>query len=131
MQIKYLFFISQEKYMLEVRICLDKRFVAVNCSDANNGMKLLYPKTVSARRIFQSNIRTGACTTCSDQIQNSDLVGRSKYSSLEFSYLWLLLSFCSSQEKNPHFSFCWNATFSDLSVTEMCWMAGTFQWQFS
>ena len=28
-------------------------------------------------------------------------------------------------------SFCWNATFSDLSVTEMCWMAGTFQWQFS
>ena len=36
-----------------------------------------------------------------------------------------------TQEKNPHFSFCWNATFSDLSVTEMCGMAGTFQWQFS
>ena len=91
------FFISQEKYMLEVRICLDESFVAVNCSYANNGMKLLYPKTVSASRILQSNIRTGACSTCSDQIriQNSDLVGRSKYSSLEFSYLWLLLSFCS------------------------------------
>ena len=91
------FFISQEKYMLEVRICLDKSFVAVNCSDANNGMKLLYPKTVSASRIFPSNTRTGACTSCSDQIQiqNSDLVGRSKYSSLEFSYLLLLLSFCS------------------------------------
>nr|XP_022290250.1 ribonuclease Oy-like [Crassostrea virginica] len=96
---KHVPFICQrcEKYMLEVRICLDKRFVAVNCSDANNGMKLLYPKTVSASRIFQSNKRTGACTTCSDQIQikNSDLVGRSKYSSLEFSYLWLLLSLCS------------------------------------
>ena len=37
----------------------------------------------------------------------------------------------SSQEKTPHFNFFWNATFSDLSVTEMCWMAGTFQWQFS
>ena len=100
LQIRYqnlLLFISQEKYMLEVRICLDESFVAVNCSYANNGMKLLYPKTVSASRIFPSNIRTGACTTCSDQIQiqNSDLVGRSKYSSLEFSYLWLLLSFCS------------------------------------
>ena len=35
------------------------------------------------------------------------------------------------RKKNPHFSFCWNATFSDLSVIEMCWMAGTFQWQFS
>ena len=90
------FFISREKYML-VYVCLDKSFAAVNCSDANNGMQLLYPKTVSASRIFQSNIRTGACSTCSDQIriQNSDLVGRSKYSSLEFSYLWLLLSFCS------------------------------------
>ena len=31
-----------------------------------------------------------------------------------------------SQEENPHFSFCWNATFSDNSVTEMCWMEGTF-----
>nr|XP_022289360.1 parathyroid hormone/parathyroid hormone-related peptide receptor-like isoform X2 [Crassostrea virginica] len=88
---------GSEKYMLEVRICLDESFVAVNCSYANNGMKLLYPKTVSASRIFPSNIRTGACTICSDQIQiqNSDLVGRSKYGSLEFSYLWLLLSFCS------------------------------------
>ena len=28
--------------------------------------------------------------------------------------------------KNPHFSFCWNATFSYLSLTEMCWMTDNF-----
>ena len=96
---KNMFYCRSNIKILEVRICLDKSFVAVNCSDSNKGMKLLYPKPVSASRSFPSNTRTGACIICSDpsQIQNPwpDLVGRSKYSSLEFSYLWLLLLFCS------------------------------------
>ena len=40
----------------------------------------------------------------------------------------ITLSNVTSTGKKPTFQFL---LFSDLSVTEMCWMAGTFQWQCS